>query len=1137
MAATAAPGSQGQSVAAGEARLVHVLEQERTDIAAPAGLAFSPLGDFFYVVGARPSGASSETEVVRLAPFAAAPVSDRAGSARLAAVLRDSVNVAFDPRGSRLLLLDNADRLLEVRVNAAGELDPGTLVRRDALGLDLRDPQGMTVDPASGVVYVLDANPVRLVRIEPASGGSLEAAALSEVDLRGSGLAGVRGLAFDPASGHLHLRAEQRLVELTTTGETLVTRDLSGLDLHSPAGMAVAPSGDRTDAPGEQSLYVADSGGSQASGQIVELSLTALPSAQAGSFTSSLVRTTDMAAPAFSPPSPDASGIGYLPPPIDRLIMVDGEVEETVDSITHFQGANVWEMNRDGSVVRSANVSSVDWPQGTPSPVPMTDEPTGVTYKPSSGHYFITDDSQKRVYDLDPGTDDLVGTADDSWTFFSTTGVGNTDPEGIAYDSFSDRLFVADGVNREVYRYTTAGTLVGQFDTLVYGVEDPESVEFNSVTGTVFVLSNRQSGPIVIETTITGTLLNTIDVAAAGATKPAGLAYAPASGGSGDMNFYIVDRGIDNDSNPNIIDGKMFELTAPPPGTPGNAPPEVSAGPDLNVTLPAVASLDGSATDDGTPGPLTHAWTQVSGPSTLAFDDASAIDTTASVPVPGTYVVRLTASDGEFTVSDDATLVFGGTGSVSFLDAQVGVSSDDAEQLADTNGMRIANADLDLLVDDGGNNNVAVGLRFAGLGIPQGANVTYAYVQFEANGIHSVPTTLTFKGQDADNAPTFVSQNSNITSRPTTTALTTWSPDPWVTSNEAGFLQRTPSLAGIVHEVVNRPGWASSNALVLIITGSGQRSAEAWDSNPAAAAKLHVEWTTAGNQPPNVNAGIDQAITLPVLANLDGTVTDDGSFTTTWSKVSGPGSVTFGNANAVDTTASFSVDGTYVLQLQANDGQFQPIDTVEITVNPPAANQPPQVSAGLDQTITLPSIANLDGTVTDDGLPGPVTTTWSMQSGPGTVTFGDASAVDTTASFSVDGTYVLQLQADDSEFAPTDTVTITVNPAPAAILYLSLASAATFGALSVQDEDVLAFDGTSFSLAFDGSDVGIGAFRVDAFSWVDATRTSSCSPSTTPAPSQASPDDRRLDVVLFHLDLARRGPWDFRFTRRPRTSA
>jgi len=96
----------------------------------------------------------------------------------------------------------------------------------------------------------------------------------------------------------------------------------------------------------------------------------------------------------------------------------------------------------------------------------------------------------------------------------------------------------------------------------------------------------------------------------------------------------------------------------------------------------------------------------------------------------------------------------------------------------------------------------------------------------------------------------------------------------------------------------------------------------------------------------------------------------------------------------------------------------------------PPINQPPSVSAGSNQTITLPNVASLDGTVTDDGLPsGTVTTTWSKVSGSGTVTFGNASAVDTTATFSQAGTYVLRLTANDGLLQAFDDMTVTVTVA------------------------------------------------------------------------------------------------------------
>ena len=191
------------------------------------------------------------------------------------------------------------------------------------------------------------------------------------------------------------------------------------------------------------------------------------------------------------------------------------------------------------------------------------------------------------------------------------------------------------------------------------------------------------------------------------------------------------------------------------------------------------------------------------------------------------------------------------------------------------------------------------------------------------------------------------------------------------------------------------------------------------------------------NQAPVVNAGPDQTITLPATASLAGTATDDGlpnppgTLTTTWTKVSGPGTVTFGNASARATTASFSAPGSYVLRLTASDSALSTSDDIAITVNA-QVNTAPVANAGPDQTITLPSAANLSGSATDDGLPNPpgtVTTTWTKVSGPGTVTFGNAGARATTATFSAAGSYVLRLTASDSVLTGSDDIAITVNAA------------------------------------------------------------------------------------------------------------
>ena len=142
--------------------------------------------------------------------------------------------------------------------------------------------------------------------------------------------------------------------------------------------------------------------------------------------------------------------------------------------------------------------------------------------------------------------------------------------------------------------------------------------------------------------------------------------------------------------------------------------------------------------------------------------------------------------------------------------------------------------------------------------------------------------------------------------------------------------------------------------------------------------------------------------------------------------MSGPGSVTFGNAQTPNTTAAFSAGGSYTLKLSASDSARTGTDTIVLTVN-----NAPVVNAGPDQTITLPDPATLSGSATDDDIPTPpgaLTYTWSKVNGPGTVTFGNVHAASTTASFSASGTYSLKLTASDSVFTGTDTVLVTVNP-------------------------------------------------------------------------------------------------------------
>ena len=100
------------------------------------------------------------------------------------------------------------------------------------------------------------------------------------------------------------------------------------------------------------------------------------------------------------------------------------------------------------------------------------------------------------------------------------------------------------------------------------------------------------------------------------------------------------------------------------------------------------------------------------------------------------------------------------------------------------------------------------------------------------------------------------------------------------------------------------------------------------------------------NKKPTVNAGLDQTITLPSTATLSGSATDDGipnppgALTYTWSKVTGPGNVTFQNVHSAATSATFSISGSYTLRLGASDSVFAGSDQMLVTVNPASSATP-----------------------------------------------------------------------------------------------------------------------------------------------------------------------------------------------------
>jgi YVTN family beta-propeller protein len=517
-----------------------------------AGLAFSPEANLFFVVENLGSG---EINVAAITPY-----SDIVDSTTVDVSVPDAASVAFDRKTGRLWLGNASNELVGIQTSKSGHLDtsPGSMVR---LGLGVLNPRrlrGIAFDPQSGDLYLLDAGGSAIFRIRPDAQGGYDGTNLSDhgrvtrIDLTSIGMTEPSGLAFQPDEGMLYVLdgGGQHIVELSKTGDVLKQCDLGGLGLVAPQGLVFAPSADPTDDPSRLHLYLVDSPAS-----VVELSLTPsvvainVPTVQA-----TLVRTTDTFA--YQPPSPDPAGIAYVADS-NSLIISDCEVDE----MSIFAGKNVYRTTLSGTLLSTWTTTS------------FSNEPTGVAYNPVNGHLFYSDDDVRRVFEVAAGPDRVPGTSDDIVTWFGTAAFGSTDPEGITYDTALGCLDIADGLGEEVYQVcpgpngvfdgvpSTGDDEVTHFDTTGLGARDPESVEFNPDSGYLYVLSRLSH--VILETTRTGVLVRVINTGSIPLLAAAGLAYAPASSDPTQRHFYIVDRGVDNNTDPSENDGKMREIYVP----------------------------------------------------------------------------------------------------------------------------------------------------------------------------------------------------------------------------------------------------------------------------------------------------------------------------------------------------------------------------------------------------------------------------------------------------------------------------------------------------------------------------------------------------------------------------------------------
>ena len=153
----------------------------------------------------------------------------------------------------------------------------------------------------------------------------------------------------------------------------------------------------------------------------------------------------------------------------------------------------------------------------------------------------------------------------------------------------------------------------------------------------------------------------------------------------------------------------------------------------------------------------------------------------------------------------------------------IAAAEDDAEEYLQTSSSNstavetlvdLDSSDLDLTYDTLTNVSNLVGLRFAGIDLPENAEVLYAYIQFRAQkdsptvSETTPPLNLVIRGQAEGTASSFIDVQQNLSARPKTEASVTWSPDSWLISDRSPEpKEATPDLSRIVTEIAERDDW------------------------------------------------------------------------------------------------------------------------------------------------------------------------------------------------------------------------------------------------------------------------------------------------------------------------------------------
>jgi uncharacterized repeat protein (TIGR02543 family) len=418
--------------------------------------------------------------------------------------------------------------------------------------------------------------------------------------------------------------------------------------------------------------------------------------------------------------------------------------------------------------------------------------------------------------------------------------------------------------------------------------------------------------------------------------------------------FVRLDAAIDEDAidgertiRMTLDNGLYWEITAQEIDAQLNHPPEVE------IESPTVATVNLVDTESGlwleawawdpNEDELTITWSKESGPGTVTFDDANALDTGARFSEDGTYVLRITVSDGEFTVYDEVTVSinqpawrFGSIGS-SVADSSFSIDGDGKWLLSGrgtgfhvttTDDFQFAyievEGDFEYKVQLTAHNST--GWHYTGImardNLTPGSPFLAYRFEFQPSGDLGLASQAYRRDSQGATSGGSVSGSSPPG------------------SNRWLHVRRIGNVFGVAHSASGTASsWATrtitmgETVLVGLFINGADTAHSTWDN-------VSIPLTPLAGTAPQVNAGSDFTVDVNEPVQLDGSAEDDGlpdgTLHTMWRRIAGPATVGVSDPDDIydlDPTVTFTVPGFYTMRLLATDGEATTFDDITVTVN------------------------------------------------------------------------------------------------------------------------------------------------------------------------------------------------------------